>query len=154
MALRLVGLRGAHIFCAKLDRRITPGAGLGYQWIDDSDLTFKTEAGATYVYERTTSRLDRGGPASENRESLSLRLAYALTKNFSDAVKCFHNLEYLPSTKNADTFLLNVDVGAHIRLSTILMLELKADWRYNAKPLASDADKLDSRYTVGLGASF
>ena len=148
---------------ANLDRRITAGAGLGYQWLDKSDLTFKTEVGGAYVYERTISRLDRfvlvdddlvRGAPSENRESFSLRFAYALTKNFSDAVKCFHNLEYLPSTENFGTYLLNADLGAHIRLSTILMLELKADWRYNSKPLASGAEKLDSRYTIGLGATF
>jgi len=131
---------------SNLDMRLTTGAGLGYQWIEQADLNFSTEAGLAYVSERYFS-------PSETRQNMAGRLAYHLDKAINDKVKAFHNLEYLPSLERADTFLGNADVGLRAALTSKLAFEAKAQLAYNSHPSAG-LDKKDMRYILGLGWTF
>ena len=40
-----------HDRIARLDYRVTPGVGVGYQWVEKPEINFYTEAGISYVYE-------------------------------------------------------------------------------------------------------
>lgn len=131
---------------ANLDMRLTPGVGAGYQWIEEPDLNFSTEAGFAYVYEKYTD------PA-ETREYMAGRLAYHLDKSFNDHVKAFHNLEYIPSLERVDTFLVNTDVGLRAAMTARLSLEAKAQMAYNSMP-SEGRDKKDLRYILGVGWTF
>lgn len=131
---------------ANLDMRLTPGVGVGYQWIEKPDLNFDTEAGFAYVYEKYSD-------PSDTRNYMAGRLAYHLDKSFNDHVKAFHNLEYIPSFERVDTFLVNTDVGLRAAMTARLSLEAKAQMAYNSQP-SEGRDKKDLRYILGVGWAF
>ena len=131
---------------ANLDMRLTPGLGVGYQWVERADLNFDTEAGGTYVYEKYSD-------PSETRTYMAGRFAYHLDKSFNEHVKGFHNLEYIPSTERLDVYLVNADVGLQAALTARMLLEAKAQMAYNSQP-AEDRDKKDIRYILGVGWKF
>jgi putative salt-induced outer membrane protein YdiY len=129
-----------------LDRRISPGVGVGYQWVERKDLSFFTEGGGSYIYEKYTD-------PDETRTYMAARLAYQLEMAFNDYVSAFHNLEYLPSLERADTFLVNTDVGLRAKMTERLILEAKSQLAYNSKP-AEDREKKDFRHLLGVGWTF
>ncbi|MDX9866608.1 MAG: DUF481 domain-containing protein [Kiritimatiellia bacterium] len=131
---------------ANLDARITPGLGVGYQWIERADLNFSTEAGANWVYEKYTD-------PSETRTYMAGRLAYHLDKTFNEHVKGFHNLEYIPSFERADTFLVNADVGLRAAVTARMAIEAKTQLAYNAQP-SEGRDKKDLRHILGVAWTF
>ena len=131
---------------ANLDMRVTPGVGVGYQWIESADLNFSTEAGLAYVHEEYTD-------PDDTRDFMAGRLAYHVDKSFNDHVKAFHNLEYIPSFEDAATFLANTDVGLRAAMTARLSLEAKAQLAYNSQP-AEGRDKKDTRYILGIGWNF
>ena len=131
---------------ANLDMRLTPGLGLGYQWIEQADLNFSTEAGANWVYEKYQD-------PDETRTYMAGRLAYHVDKSFNDHVKAFHNLEYIPSFERIDTYLVNADIGMRAAMTARLALEAKAQLAYNSQPSAG-RDKKDLRYILGVGWTF
>ncbi len=131
---------------ANLDMRVTPGVGVGYQWIEQADLNFSTEAGLAYVHEEYTD-------PDDTRDFMAGRLAYHVDKSFNDHVKGFHNLEYIPSFEDAATFLANTDVGLRAAMTARLSLEAKAQLAYNSQP-AEGRDKKDTRYILGVGWNF
>ena len=78
-----------HDRIARLNFRLTPGLGFGYQWIERPNFKFNTEAGLTFLYEDFENR--------SSDQKLTLRLAYHLTKDLNEKVSIFHNLEWLPA---------------------------------------------------------
>lgn len=131
---------------ADLDMRLTPGVGGGYQWIERDDLNISTECGLNWVYEKYTE-------PDETRTYMAGRLAYHIDKSFSDTVKAFHNLEYLPSFEYIDNYLINADIGLRAAMTARLSLEVKSQLAYNSNP-AADRDKKDLRHIVGVGWTF
>jgi len=131
---------------ANLDMRFAPGAGFGYQWIETTDLNFFTEGGPSWVYERYTD-------PDTSDSYMAIRLAYHLDKVLYKNVKAFHNVEYLPSTERADTFLVNADAGLQTKLIGSWIMEAKAELQHNSQP-ADGRDKSDYRYILGLGWTF
>lgn len=131
---------------ANLDMRLAPGLGLGYQWVERKDLTFFTEGGGSYVYEKYTD-------PNETRTYVAARFAYQLEKAFNDSVKGFHNLEYLPSLEDTDAFLVNTDVGLRALIAERLIAEFKSQLAFNSKP-AEDREKKDFRHIFGVGWTF
>ncbi len=131
---------------ANLDMRFSPGAGLGYQWIEEDGLNFNTEAGLNYMHEEYSD-------PSETRNHMAIRLAYHLDKQLWENVRAFHNVRYLPSTERSDIFLVNADLGVQTKLVGNWIMEAKAEMEHNSKPAAS-RDKSDYRYVLGLGYAF
>ena len=131
---------------AYLDMRITPGVGVGYQWIERADLNISTEAGANWVYEKYTD-------PDDTRTYMAGRLAYHVDKSFNAKVKAFHNLEYIPSFEDVGTFLVNSDIGLRAAMTARLSFEAKAQLAYNSQP-SGDRDKKDLRYILGVGWTF
>src|SRR4030095_3884259 len=76
-------LRVEHDTIADLDIRVTPSAGVGYQWIEPPDLNSNTEAGLAWVYEDYAT----GG----SDDHFAARLAYHFDKKFNDKVAFLHN---------------------------------------------------------------
>jgi putative salt-induced outer membrane protein YdiY len=131
---------------ANLDKRVSPGIGLGYQWVERKDLSFFTEGGGSYVYERYTE-------PDETRTFVAARFAYQVEKSFNDYVSAFHNLEYLPSLERADVFLVNTDIGLRAKITERLLIEAKSQLAYNAKP-SEGREKKDFRHILGVGWTF
>lgn len=130
---------------ADLDLRLTPGIGLGYQWVETPDFKFSTEGGLSWVYENySTGRTD---------EHFAARLAYHLDKKINDRVALFHNFEYLPSVEDVGDYNFNADVGMRVGLTARWFTELKAEWRYDSTP-AKGKSTDDTRYILSLGWTF
>ena len=131
---------------ADLKMRQTYGLGAGYQWIDKPDLGVKTETGLTYYNEQMF-----GG---DHRDVIALRLAYGITKSIGSSVELFHNVEYLPDVTDWATALINADIGGRVTFLPHWLVELKAEWRYNARPLLHDSKRADTRTTASIGYTF
>ncbi|MCC6423502.1 MAG: DUF481 domain-containing protein [Phycisphaerales bacterium] len=130
---------------ADLDLRMTPGGGIGYQWIERPDFNFYTEGGLNWVYETY-----RNGGSNDH---VAARLAYHVDKKLNSAVSVFHNLEFLPSVEDISDFNVNADIGVRADLTEKMFTELKAEWRHDATPAAGKM-KNDIRYLMGVGWNF
>lgn len=137
--------RVEHDRIADLNLRVTPGVGLGYQWVEKPDLSFSTEGGLSYVYE------DYEGDGTD--EHVAARFAYHLNKKINDKVSLFHNFEILPSLEDISDFNFTTDLGLHIILTKRMFSELKAEWRYDSTPAPGKSED-DLRYIMSLGWTF
>ena len=130
---------------AALDLRVTPGVGVGYQWVESADFNFNTECGVSWVYED----YETGGSDSH----FAARFAYHVDKKINEKVKVFHNLEYLPSLEDIEDFNVNADAGLRATLVDNMFGEAKVEWKYDATP-APGAEKNDLRWVLGVGWTF
>jgi putative salt-induced outer membrane protein YdiY len=137
--------RYEHDRIAELDYRLTPGAGIGYQWVETPTFKFDTEAGLAYVVEKYTDGTDNN--------FLAARLAYHLKKEINATAAFFHNFEYYPSLERMDDYLIITDAGIRFTLTGQMFAEYKAEFRYDATP-AEGASRSDLRHLVGLGWKF
>jgi putative salt-induced outer membrane protein YdiY len=131
---------------AYLDMRLTPGAGLGYQWVERKALSFFTEAGLAYLHEEYTN-------PNDTRDYIAARVAYHLDFAFNSYVTGFHNMEIIPNLEDIEAFLVYTDVGLRAAMSERLFVEGKAQLNYNSQP-SDDRDKKDLRYVLGVGWTF
>lgn len=131
---------------ANLDLRLTPGAGLGYQWLESEKVNFNTEAGLTWVYERYTDPV-------VTREYVAGRFAYHYDRQINENLKFVHNFEVLPSLEFAGDFLLTADAGLRATLTKDFFGEAKVQLQYNSQP-AEDTEKTDVRYMLNVGWGF
>jgi putative salt-induced outer membrane protein YdiY len=131
---------------ANLDMRLSPGAGAGYQWVENARVNFFTEAGLTYVREVYTN-------PDETRSYVAARGAYHLNFVVNDHVKGFHNFEVIPNIEDVQAVLVYTDVGLRAAMTERLFLEGKAQLAFNSQP-ADNREKKDMRYTLGIGWTF
>jgi putative salt-induced outer membrane protein YdiY len=134
-----------HDRLAFLNYRLSPGVGVGYQWIESPDFNFSTEAGVSYVYE------DYSNAGTEDR--VALRLAYHVDKKLNDKVSIFHNLEWLPSFDDPSDYNLNADAGIRATLTERMFGEFKVVYQRDSTP-APGAEKNDVRFILGVGWTF
>jgi putative salt-induced outer membrane protein YdiY len=139
------GLRVEKDRIANLDLRITPSAGLGYQWVEGPALNFNTEAGLAYVHESYTH--------DGTDDHIAGRLAYHVDTQVNDKVSLFHTLVYLPSLERLDDYNLIADAGVRATLTEQMFTEFKLQWNYDATP-APRASRSDLRYILGVGWKF
>ena len=130
---------------ADLKFRLTPGVGVGYQWLESPTFNLQTEAGVSYVFED----FDPGG----DNDFVALRLAYHVDKKLSDTVLVFHNVEYLPAFEDFEDYLIRADAGLQADLTKTFFSQFKVEWDYDSTP-APGRDKSDYRYLVGVGWRF
>lgn len=138
-----------HDAIADLYYRLTPGIGVGYQWIEGSPTTFRTEAGISYVHE--TYNEDDGG--TENNDNLSLRFAYHFEHALNDRAALFHNLEYVPTIDDPSDYNLTTDIGLKFNITATFLAQFKLEWKRDSTP-AEDSLKNDVLWMVGLGWQF
>jgi putative salt-induced outer membrane protein YdiY len=139
-------VRIEHDGVAGLIFRLTPGAGLGYRWIESPTFSFSTEAGLAYVYEdyETTG----------SNDFIAGRLAYAVDWKPFPVLKLYHDLEYLPSLQNfTEDYLLNANAGMRVGVWRGLFTDLRIEFRYDNTP-APGRKKEDTRFIVGVGWEF
>jgi putative salt-induced outer membrane protein YdiY len=130
---------------AELALRVSPGIGVGYQWVDRADFKFSTEAGMDWIWEDYEN--------DGTNEHFAARMAYHFEKRLNANVTVFHNFEYLPSVQEISDFNINADAGFRNTLWKNMFAELKAEWRYDSTP-APGAQDSDWRYLVSLGWDF
>jgi len=130
-----------------LDLRLTPGVGVGYQWIEQPDENFNTEGGISWVYQDYNTL-----PAPE--ENVSVRLAEHYDKTLWDArLKFIQDIQLFPSIQNTENFLALFDVGFHVDLTHNMFSELKTELDYDSNP-GPGTKRLDQKYILGVGWNF
>lgn len=134
-----------HDRIAQLNYRLSPGIGLGYQWIESPAMNFNTEAGLTYVYEDYTT--------GDTNEFLAFRLAYHFDKKLAENVRLFHNFEILPAFQDPGDYIMTTDLGVRMDLTKSFFTEAKVEYQRDSVP-APGSLKNDLRYIVGIGWSF
>ena len=134
-----------HDRIAALNYRLSPGVGLGYQWVEKPEFNFFTEAGVSYVFEKYTN--------DGNDDRVALRLAYHFDKKLNDTVSVFHDLEWLPAFDDPSDYNLNVDAGLRANLTKTMFAEFKFLWNRDSTP-APGAEKNDLKYLLGVGWTF
>jgi putative salt-induced outer membrane protein YdiY len=130
---------------ADISLRLTPGVGVGYQWVEKPNFAFNTEAGAAWLY-RSYSHDGRV-------DSASARLVYHLTAKFNDKVSAFHNFEYFPGLDRMSNYFFDTDAGIRATLTEQMFAEFKVEERYDSQP-APGRGRNDTRYIVGVGWNF
>jgi putative salt-induced outer membrane protein len=134
-----------HDRLAFLNYRLSPGVGVGYQWVEKPDFNFATEAGVSYVYEDFSN--------DGNQDRVALRLAYHVDKKLNEHVSLFHNLEWLPAFDDPGDYNINSDAGIRAKMTDKLFSEFKVQYQRDSTP-APDAEKNDIRFLLGVGYSF
>jgi putative salt-induced outer membrane protein YdiY len=134
-----------HDRIADLRYRLSPGVGVGYQWIESPKTNFNTEAGISYVYEE----YDPG----DNNDFIALRLAYHFDHKLRDTVKIFHNFEWLPSFEDPGDYILTTDVGIRFDITENFFTEGRIEWKQDSEP-APNTHENDLRYIIGVGWRF
>jgi putative salt-induced outer membrane protein YdiY len=130
---------------ANLDYRVSPGVGLGYQWIESPEMNFNTEAGVSYVHEEYRT----GG----TDDTLAARLAYHFDKKLHDKLSVFHNFEIVPGWCDPHDFNLTTDAGIRADLTATFFAQFKVEWKHDSTP-APGSGKNDYRYLLGIGWRF
>jgi putative salt-induced outer membrane protein YdiY len=138
----------------ELNARYRLGLGLGYQWLDNSDVlntgswSFNQELGMNWVkeeYEGVNDDVDKKGFAA-------VRYGHHLEWSpiWVKGVNIFHNAEILPQVDEYEKFLAKCDLGLTTKVVYGIDLLAKIEWEYNSKP-ADDRKYEDIRYILGLG---
>ena len=125
---------------ADLDLRLTPSAGVGYQWFEGPTFNLSTEAGVAWIYE------DYGNAGSQ--DEIAGRLAYHVDWRPVSVLLLFHNLEWLPAFSGPfDDYLVNTDTGVRLNVTSSFFTEFKGELRRDSTP-APGRDKNDWRFLV------
>ena len=131
---------------ANLDLRSSFGSGVGYRWFATKQSGFETEAGLSWVNETFADD-------SEDRDYISLRVAWDYYYQLSDNTRFFHNAEWLPSLENSRDQLVDSETGITTQINSHLSLDAKVRYRWDQTP-ADNNDRDDTTYILGVGWSF
>jgi putative salt-induced outer membrane protein YdiY len=136
-----------HDRIAKLNYRLTPGIGAGYQWFEQKDFNLSTEGGISYLYQDF-----QNAPVTQDA---ALRLAYHVDKTFNDHFSLFNDVEYIVPLKLSETdrYVLTADVGLHANLTKSFFSEFKIVYHRNDHPPTGSL-KDDLAYLLGVGWKF
>ncbi|MEM9623758.1 MAG: DUF481 domain-containing protein [Pseudomonadota bacterium] len=128
-----------------IDQRITLGAGMGYQFWDNSFGAFSTELGVSVVQEELDGE-DETNPAIRwgldyNRFFLSKRMEF------------FHKQSLLVIPDSDRGEVLASSTGVRYALNSRIDATARADVNHETDP-PEDASKTDVTYTLGIGIKF
>jgi putative salt-induced outer membrane protein YdiY len=127
--------------------RWTAGAGLGHQFVDEADLKFAGELGATHFDNDyyTTSAPDDAYVAA--RAALNTTWVPNATWTVT------HTAEAYPSVEDQDDFYGRSDLKAAATLTDNMLATLQWIMDYDNTPPGAN-DRIDNRYLVTLGWKF
>jgi putative salt-induced outer membrane protein YdiY len=134
-----------HDDIADLDYRFTISPLVGYYFIKNEKTLLNAEAGPSYIFEK------QGG---EEDDYLALRFAQRFEHKFSDKVRIWEFVEYLPEAEDwAANYIINAEVGLEAMLSKALSLRVVAQNTYDSEP-APGRDSNDFKLIAGVTYSF
>ena len=128
-----------------VDSRITVGAGLGYQFWDNSFGAFSTDVGVSYVMEELNGE-DESNPAL--RWGLDYK-RYLLDKK----MEVFHkqSVLFIPDSSRGE--VIQTSTGARYALNSSIDAVARVDMNHETKPSLGNS-KTDVTYNVGVGIKF
>ena len=128
-----------------LDSRITIGAGMGYQFWDDSFGSFSSDVGISYVKEELGGE-DETNPAV--RWGLDYK-RYLMAKK----LEAFHSqsILFIPDSDRGE--VIESSTGLRYALSSKIDAVARIDLRHETKPSVGNS-KTDVTYNLGIGIKF
>ena len=127
----------------EVDYRITAGAGVGYQFWDDSFGALSAELGASAVIEK----LD-----GESEENPAMRWALKYNRHlWSKRVELFHDHSILVIPDRGE--VLDSSTGIRLAVNHRIDTHLRVDVQHETEP-PPDSEKTDVTYSVGVGIKF
>lgn len=129
----------------EVDRRVTLGAGMGYQFWDNSFGALSSELGVSYVNE------DIGGETSNNP---ALRWGLDYKKYFFDKrMEAFHrqSVLFIPDSDRGE--VIASSTGVRYALNTRIDATARVDVNHETKPAPGNS-KTDVIYNLGVGVKF
>lgn len=137
---------------ADLDYRTIYGSGLGYQWIEDEDLKFSTDAGLALLKEKYTSKINDISQVNRSDE-LSLQFGYNyLWKPIRNTV-VLSCLSYTPAIDDFSDYFLTFNAEIRVSITKSLYSSFKYILDYDSEP-GDDSGSTDTKYIIGLGWDF
>ncbi len=130
---------------ADLDRRITGGTGVGYQWIETERMNFSTEAGLAYVTEKYRN--------DGSSDRLTAQVNYHFDMTLFERLTFRNNLSYFPSTENISDYYLTTTFELRARMLARMFANFRTIFDYDAKP-APGKSSTDIKHILGVGWDF
>jgi putative salt-induced outer membrane protein YdiY len=125
-----------------LDRRVSLGAGLGYQFFDDAHRRLKTSVGPSYVDEQLAGVASTTGAW---QWQLDFRHKFYRRK-----FEYFYRHDYLVYTGGSENRVFQAATGLRLEITDDFYVNLEYDYDYEARP-APGRQSIDRRFLVGIG---
>lgn len=140
-------MSGENDYASALDLRLTLGAGVGYQFLDDARWKVQGEAGLAYVDEDFET-------SGDDQEYLAARLAYKADYTAESGKWTAGQWgEVFPSLESGDDISARVDTHGRLNLTETMFAQAQWIFSWDNTP-ATGADRVDNLYTLSLGWSF
>lgn len=133
-------VEGLHDAIADIEYRFTISPGVGYYLIKEQKTTLTVEGGPGVVFEKQ---------GADKHNYYTLRIAQAFEHKFSDRVRVWESVEFLPQVDNWDNFIINSEVGVESALSKSWALRLVLQDTYDNQP-APGRDENDVKLIAAL----
>ncbi len=138
------GVQFFHDDIAEIDYRVSLNPAIGYFWIKKEKISFNTEVGPSYVFEKV---------GKEDDNYLAPRVAERLELKLTDSASFYQFSEANISVKDSDDYKVNSEVGLDLAINSKLSVTLTVKDKYNNMP-ASDAKENDVEYITALTSRF
>ena len=122
---------GLHDEIAGIVYRLSFSPGVGYYFIKDKQTTLSGEVGPGVIHERLDGK---NGAEDTDDTYMTIRFAERLEHKFSDTVRLWQSLEFLPQVDRFGNFLINAELGIETAMSKKLSLRTYLVDNYDNEP--------------------
>jgi hypothetical protein len=129
-----------------LTLRLTPAAGLGYQWFNQPDFHVSFQGGVAWIYEDYSTN-------PEATKKFGARVGYHVDKSWDKGrISIFHDLNFTPAFSGGE-LLIQGDAGLKVQLTKKMFSSLTLNATYDNQP-APGATDVTTQLLLGLGYAF
>lgn len=136
-----------------VDERYTYGLGAGFQVWEDPNSALSFENGVLYKKELLDPTAD--DLLDDNWVSRTETGYYRFSTNFRYklpfSAEFFHTNELLYSLQDSENWEVSVDVGLSVPLGLGLFSEYKFEYDYDNQPSSPEAEREDTKWSIGIG---
>lgn len=130
---------------ADIRKRYYVGGGAGYQWREEENFKWNSEAGLTFF--KTDYKV------SEDKDFIAARLANNVAWQINEQTKLENGIEIFPSLEDKDDVYGRSDTKVRTNLSKTMFAQLQWLYQYNNAP-ATGKERNDNLLVLGVGWSF
>jgi hypothetical protein len=129
-----------------LTLRLTPAAGLGFQWYNQPDFHVSVQGGVAWIYEDYSTN-------PEATKKFGARVGYHIDKAWDKGrISIFHDLNFTPAFSGGE-LLVQGDAGLKVQLTKKMFSSLTLNATYDNQP-APGATDITTQLLLGLGYAF
>jgi putative salt-induced outer membrane protein len=134
-AFGYIRFEALHDGIANIDYRLTISGGVGYYFIKTTNTTLRAEIGPGYIYERNGDATVNGVFFPAHSDSyMTLRIAERFDHKFSDRVKIWQAVEFLPQVDRFSNYIINAEIGLETSMSKHLSQQTFIQDTYHSDP--------------------